>query len=843
MKRLLWLGLVFLSISWLFFVPIFTLPDYTMGFIFLIIGIVCNILAFWKHEFKKAEKKYLLVVIPLLLSLLIIPLPYSLGAIILTIGILIYGAKTYLLKQEKANWIVIGISLSGIILTIQTFLLPLYSIFVSHGHRVDALSPIVSSVGSLFGLKASTMNGIVFVQTLEQTHAFTTTWEKLGFFPWFSILIGALILFFFIPGFKKIGKYIIGFIIFSGAYLVLRYVFVIFIYTQTEDTSLLWDPVFLFLTFLPFALVLMRFVPLKNMKLNLDCFNKFTINKSKVVAIALIFLFIFSLVGAFVFQDPGTEKGGKILIDELHSDWEDSSTELDKEWYGMLSTYNYYCWAEWLDKYYTVERNVNNTLTSELLDDYDILILKCPTNLYSDEEVRDIVQFVRNGGGLYLIGDHTNVFGMNYYLNQVSENFGITFKTDSTYELGTGMTSIYEPDTLFPHPVVQNMEQFDFLTSCTLSAPLTSENVIIGNRLIGEPGTYATENFFRESRSSLDTEYGLLLQVAAVKHGKGRVLAFTDSTCFSNFCIFMDGYQSFNLGTMEYLNRINTYSYLNTVLAGIAIISLVLTMCFLRKEKRTMIIFLFLAIGLLSFSVATPVFSHINTVNYALPSAHSDYIKVCFDEEHSDVVIAHRPSMELYASPKLYSTFFVWTQRIGCIPSMEKTLDDAINEGDIVVIINPVEPFDETEINAVTDYIEQGGKVLLMDSVLNTESTANELLQNFGIWISVETFNHTLYNETNGNETQNTTVINATIGNITSPYLKIEGGDNVFITDQNETRIAIVEMGNGRLVVVVDSYSFSDVIMGGTFTEPDDQLRSIYNTEYYIFEELLLADT
>jgi len=99
-----------------------------------------------------------------------------------------------------------------------------------------------------------------------------------------------------------------------------------------------------------------------------------------------------------------------------------------------------------------------------------------------------------------------------------------------------------------------------------------------------------------------------------------------------------------------------------------------------------------------------------------------------------------------------------------------------------------------------------------------------------------------LSNVTDANESQNITTANTTIGNITSPYLKIEGGDNVFITEQNETGIAVVEMGEGKLVVVVDSYSFSDVVMGGTFTEPDDQLRSIYNTEYYIFEELLLEN-
>jgi hypothetical protein len=226
-----------------------------------------------------------------------------------------------------------------------------------------------------------------------------------------------------------------------------------------------------------------------------------------------------------------------------------------------------------------------------------------------------------------------------------------------------------------------------------------------------------------------------------------------------------------------------------------------------------------------------------------VPTAKSNYTSVCFDSEHSDSVIAHRVAPELYDSSKLYRTFFVWTQRVNCFPSLETTLEDALSKGDIVVIINPSSPFEEDEIDAVTNYVNDGGKVLLMDSVLNAESTANELLQSFGISISVETSYHMLSNVTDGNGTQNITATNETIGNITSPYLKIEGGDGVFIAEQNETRIAVVGMGEGKLVVVVDSYSFSDVVMGGTFTEPDDQLRSVYNTEYYLFEELLSADT
>ncbi len=46
----------------------------------------------------------------------------------------------------------------------------------------------------------------------------------------------------------------------------------------------------------------------------------------------------------------------------------------------------------------------------------------------------------------------------------------------------------------------------------------------------------------------------------------------------------------------------------------------------------------------------------------------------------------------------------------------------------------------------------------------------------------------------------------------------------------------------GKIVVFVDSFVFSNVLMGGTFTEPDDRQMMRYNIEFYIFEEVLLTD-
>jgi hypothetical protein len=841
MKRFLWLGILFLSVSWLFFIPQFTIPDEIIGTLFVILGTLCMIGGIWRTVPNHLDMKYIFLLIPLILALILVPYPYNLGLVVLTIGLLL---SVVFNKLKTAQAIPLGIAFTGVILLVQTAVFPLYMIFVSHGHRIDVLSPVISLIANFLGLHASTNNGIVYIQTIQNTYPVTITWEKLGGYLWLNLLLGALLLFVLLYEKRKILKNALIFLLTSIIYIIIRFIAILSGYLTTSELSIFWDPLYMALSFLPFALLLMKLLPLKNTCKEAMQVSSLNFTKKHLIAFLMVFLLVFSFIGAFIFQDPGAIKSGRVLIDEYHSQWEDTTRPLDTDWYGLLSTYNYYSWAQWLSYHYNVVKNTNSSLTGEILNDYDILILKCPTESYTEPEIQSIKHFVENGGGLYLIGDHTNVFGMNTFLNQISEEFGIRYRTDATYELGTGDLSIYQPDRLFSHPVIQHITQFDFMTSCTLEptsllASARMENIIIGNRVTSEPGTYATENFFRESVASPDSEYGYLLQAAAIKYGQGRVVAFTDSTVFSSFCIFTDGYPTFTLGTLEYLNRTNSYAYINIIFLCIAIISFITLIVLLRNSKKIKILWMFLFAGLLAFTTITPLCSYLNNISYPLPIAQTDYTHICFDQEHSSCNISVKPTATLSNDKNNYGTFFVWTQRVGCVPSLEKTLKDAMANSDIIVIVNPTQPFTESEIQMLTIYLEKGCRVILMDSIMNTKSTANELIGNFGIWLTTS-INDQLVNFSRSEDGNH-----STIGNITVPYLTITGGKQILSNDKNETTVCMAEFLNkitgtvGKLVVVVDSYSFSDSVMGGTFTEPTESQRQIFKTEFFLFDNVL----
>ena len=166
----------------------------------------------------------------------------------------------------------------------------------------------------------------------------------------------------------------------------------------------------------------------------------------------------------------------------------------------------------------------------------------------------------------------------------------------------------------------------------------------------------------------------------------------------------------------------------------------------------------------------------------------------------------------------------------GCIPSIVNNLHEALEKGDICIIINPVKSFAKTDISAIKNYIEKGGSILIMDSIINQESTINELLSHFGMKVIIES-------KFNGTKNIN----NRLIGGITIPALKISGGKNILEDEQDQIILSVYETETGgKVVVFVDSYTFSNEIMGSTFTIPNEIQQRLYNTEYYIFEEILL---
>src|SRR5262249_46821712 len=151
---------------------------------------------------------------------------------------------------------------------------------------------------------------------------------------------------------------------------------------------------------------------------------------------------------------------------------------------------------EYLQYFYSVRVNTEEAITEALLRNVDVLVIKTPTRRFSAEELAAIREFVRRGGGLLLVGDHTNLLGMASFLNELGSVFGFQFCFDGSNAYSTGYFSTFTAPWLFDHPIVQGLPRLDFMTTCTLKPTRNSELVIVGHDLISDPIDYSKPSFF-----------------------------------------------------------------------------------------------------------------------------------------------------------------------------------------------------------------------------------------------------------------------------------------------------------------------------------------------------------
>jgi hypothetical protein len=424
---------------------------------------------------------------------------------------------------------------------------------------------------------------------------------------------------------------------------------------------------------------------------------------------------------------------------------------------------------------------------------------------------------------------------VNHYLNFIAERFGLQFRYDSTYDLASGTLSLYHRSKVFPHPIVQNMPPFLFATSCSLAASPFAENVIIGYGLRSRMLAYSERGFFPERLPTHDYQFGLFLQAAAVKYGKGRVAAFTDSTCFSNFYMFIPGKPELALGYVEWLNRKNRYAFLTTVFGIIAIAALAMGIRIGWKAKSlsVWVIMFSSALCASAFSIAT--FKALAQFAYRLPQAHTDFQQICFESEHSNIKL---PVQKLVSKePNNYHTFYVWTQRLGYVPSFEQTLENALMKGNLVVVVNPTNPFTDDEIRQVIRYVEQGGSFLLLDGPQNKRSTANQLLKPFQMQIRYSNPSA----KTQQARDKQSVIYNKRYETL-SPAKRactVIGGQAVLMTDNEQPVFSIAKREKGMLAVMADSYIFTNAQMGNTHVMPDQEQQKIYELEFFILERLV----
>jgi len=168
----------------------------------------------------------------------------------------------------------------------------------------------------------------------------------------------------------------------------------------------------------------------------------------------------------------------------------------------------------------------------KLSSDVSIAWLITPTKPFSEEEESHLQQWVRKGGHLIAVSDHTDLFGHARTLNGLLKNFS----SDVTY---TATMTKESRD-----PITYNSgETFSLLTGNTVEGksiwPIASDLTSVQEAYYGRP------NFFGPMTPVGNEAFSRWIVLGSKSVGKGTVTFSTDSTIFSNFAVFQPATEKF----------------------------------------------------------------------------------------------------------------------------------------------------------------------------------------------------------------------------------------------------------------------------------------------------------
>jgi hypothetical protein len=263
---------------------------------------------------------------------------------------------------------------------------------------------------------------------------------------------------------------------------------------------------------------------------------------------------ILLLAGIACWQPPGTPKTGKIVISTYHTQWSRTDRPYDRDWYGADSGYNYACMKRFFSVFYPVVE-AGGPLTAKDLEGASTLVVYDPDRRFSTDEIDLIREFVRGGGGLFVIGDHTNVFGGTSHINELCEPFGFQYRDDVLFDLDEDFHQMLYPPRQ-PSAFWHGMSLFKLRGPTSIRPTAWSTRCIyqVGHSK-GVRAIYSVNNFYPPPHDDPKMKSGTFCVSAASHYGRGRVVAWADSTVFSNFEIFYPGKYEYLLNTVNWLNH------------------------------------------------------------------------------------------------------------------------------------------------------------------------------------------------------------------------------------------------------------------------------------------------
>jgi uncharacterized membrane protein len=219
----------------------------------------------------------------------------------------------------------------------------------------------------------------------------------------------------------------------------------------------------------------------------------------------------------------------------------------------------------------------DEALTEDLLKKYDVVMLYEPYTTLGDDEIQVLRDFVWDGGGLIICGEHD--VGWNdpsrATYNRLALTFGVTFTSsavdDPTNKRGCYCTPIIH--NMKEHPIMEGVAEIVLYKPCSLR--------ITGNAIALARGDDDSRTVGKDVIEGED-----IIVVAVSEYNKGRVEVVGSSSVFGDSFINYPNNQEFCINSFQWVSeQAIPESNPWTTLVPIIVIACILVILIVVKKK------------------------------------------------------------------------------------------------------------------------------------------------------------------------------------------------------------------------------------------------------------------
>ncbi len=508
--------------------------------------------------------------------------------------------------------------------------------------------------------------------------------------------------------------------------------------------------------------------------------------------------------------DPfASEKDSKVAYDGFHHKLDSAFFENDTITHSTMRYLNSVGYEA------TV---LEEPITPEFLEDISILILETPEETYTPQEIDYIADFVNNGGGLFVLGDHTNIMDCYRTLNPILHEFGLHLNFD--------YSMLWEPH----FASLANFDSTEETAGATLSLNRSDALIFYALKYTtwADYGDWNAANhaYMGDVVPQDSEQYGVLPICAGTNYGRGRVVAIANSDSISGSNLIYN--YDFIRKILNFLNYEN--SFLKSSWFQALLVVLIMLGIFRARLAAVQPLIISLALILVLVQIQA-----------AIPVASEPANMIALDVGHVNI--------EGYGYPHQYKNVFfsIFAQHYGFNPILTNEVPRDMEKYKAYVTMGPTEHFSPDEVERLKSYVQNGGSLVVFDGYhsdtpANTSNNAaNSLIQDFGLYLNgsllgeISYFNYTTWGfnlpymqQTRIQITPKGDLLTKGIGgNITMcSAVEVLGGTPIALYNGMTPVMAVQNVGKGQVVVVGDHTIFREFVRyEPVFSYPDPNLK------------------